>query len=775
MHPQLKNRLRGSEVNQKSEVNQAEVTMSIPNQYHIMMECQLLQHVNTQITNTIKQLETINAITWSGKTMLRKIVDLIPGTDCGKETMLQRYSHLGLLFTYNIDKEPEFCYSSQVVSSHGVLASMAVTILMAFSSGILLECDSSKLEDMIDNVCKIGTNSNDELLWMSQGVSNAITTGFHSINFIRDVSSLLPIMQSDLKVGFEMKNDTNDQLTQFKERLQATSITLLKRLAIMTQEISKLASSKEDEIFLHTNNDVVESSFIPSIMFGSQVEIKLTFSSIHSTLSSCYNPRVDFVPQSKSKSMEELLKRSTKIHLDSMTSPLMRCIIEARILSIYGECKIIILDAGHEPILRIATPEYRETRKLVYSPPYPAYPSGHLQLYNNGEVVREERQEIKSKNFEVNYHLSHAAFCLHENTLSDSIIYFIDEHPHRNGELIAREHYIWQLKRVCGSIRLDMNHTARHVNQPEYVDPDSSHQSSCIELALKSKNRSLLANMLAKYESESRSVERTPQELETMTSTVTREACEAFLSSGSSAEAEAYRKLVVERINNNDITEALKLCFICHQIPICRAIMNDSPPNSAVQTLRDTFEQMLKMESYVHERSKFLSICDEWYKVLEPQRLMNIEQREMLRKWINDRHYANAEDSVVSNMIQNCSMPKLEEQERKWNKAKKLKEEEESNQEKMKRNRADQKGAGKKGLHDNYLHRWTDGRTDRCTHGRTVIGWIATDGRTDGPSDRRTYERKDARTYGDRLYSNGRTMTGWIASRLEGSTDRQTG
>ena len=63
----VENRLRGSKVNQKSEVNQTEVTMCIPTQYHIMMECQLLQHVNTQITDTIEQLETIEAIEMVGE------------------------------------------------------------------------------------------------------------------------------------------------------------------------------------------------------------------------------------------------------------------------------------------------------------------------------------------------------------------------------------------------------------------------------------------------------------------------------------------------------------------------------------------------------------------------------------------------------------------------------------------------------------------------------------------------------------------------------------
>ena len=744
----VENRLRKSEVDQKSEVDLVEETRSIQTQYQIMMECQLLQHINTQITDTIQKLKTIKSSEWVRETMRRDILDSILRADCGTKTMLQRYSQLGLLFIYNIDKEPKLCYSSQVVSSHSVLASVAVTSLMAFLSGILLECDSSKLEDMIDNVCKIGTNSDDKLLWMSQGVSNAIITGFHSINFIRDVSSLLPIMQSDLKASFKMTTDTNDQLAQFKEHWQATSITLLKRLAIMTQDISKLASSKEDEISLHTKNDVIESSFIHSIMSDSQVKIKLTFSSIHSTLSSCYDSRVDFVPRSKSKSMEALLSRLTKIHLDSKSSPLMRCIIEARIISIYGECNIIILDADHKPILRISSSEYRETCELVYIPPSSAYPSGHLESYIDGKVVEITRQEIKSYNFEVNYHLSHATFVLHENTLSDSIIYFIDEHPHRNGELIAREHHIWQLKRVCGSIQHDMNHTTRQVNQPEYADLDESRQISCIDQALGSKNVSYLAKVLA----ESRSVEETPQDQtrkrrknkETKTkiyvrtspvSPVSRDACKIFLSSGSSDGAEVYRQLVVERINDDDITTALKLCCIGHQMPFCRRIMNESPSNSEVHTLRDTFEQIYGIESNKQEKSKFLSICDEWYRVLEPHGMMNI-QRELLREWINGRQYADAEDSVVSNMIKHCSMSKLEEQERRWNEAKELKEEDESNKEKMKRNRDDQKSAEIEGLLDNYLYGRTDRRTDERTDARTDA---RTDGRTDGRTQADTH------------------------------------
>ena len=106
------------------------------------------------------------------------------------------------------------------------------------------------------------------------------------------------------------------------------------------------------------------------------------------------------------------------------------------------------------------------------------------------------------------------------------------------------------------------------MSQGEYTISDSLHFSSCIEQALKCEKVSQLAKILAEYESESRSAEVNPSEM--MTSSVSRDACKLFLSSGSSVEAEVYRQLVVERINDGDITTALKLCCIGHQIPFCR-------------------------------------------------------------------------------------------------------------------------------------------------------------------------------------------------------------
>ena len=56
---------------------------------------------------------------------------------------------------------------------------------------------------------------------------------------------------------------------------------------------------------------------------------------------------------------------------------------------------------------------------------------------------------------------------------------------------------------------------------------------------------------------------------------------------------------------------------------------------------------------------------------------MNVEQSELLKKWISTRQYANTEDPDVSLVIEKCLKPKKEEEERKWQEAKKIREEEE--------------------------------------------------------------------------------------------------
>ena len=46
-------------------------------------------------------------------------------TDSSTEKMLQEYRQLGLLFTYNIDVEPQFCYNNKIVFSLVMLESVA--------------------------------------------------------------------------------------------------------------------------------------------------------------------------------------------------------------------------------------------------------------------------------------------------------------------------------------------------------------------------------------------------------------------------------------------------------------------------------------------------------------------------------------------------------------------------------------------------------------------------------------------------------------------------
>ena len=141
---------------------------------------------------------------------------------------------------------------------------------------------------------------------------------------------------------------------------------------------------------------------------------------------------------------------------------------------------------------------------------------------------------------------------------------------------------------------------------------------------------------------------------------MSRDACEVFLFSGRSVEAEDFCQFVVERINDGDITTALQLCCISYQMFLGRNIRDAISSTPDPRTLGDTFERMNKCASYTDEKTKFLSVCDKWYKVLEPQGLMDVEHRELLRKRIKEQQYADPEDSVVSMMIEKCLKAKQE-------------------------------------------------------------------------------------------------------------------
>ena len=100
---------------------------------------------------------------------------------------------------------------------------------------------------------------------------------------------------------------------------------------------------------------------------------------------------------------------------------------------------------------------------------------------------------------------------------------------------------------------------------------------------LKSDNVSQLAKILAKYESASRSSGVNSSEYKTefmTTSSVSRDACKLFqCPAGDPLKQDVYRQVVVDRINDDDITPALKLCFIVHQIPFCRDNMKFDLPD----------------------------------------------------------------------------------------------------------------------------------------------------------------------------------------------------
>ena len=151
------------------------------------------------------------------------------------------------------------------------------------------------------------------------------------------------------------------------------------------------------------------------------------------------------------------------------------------------------------------------------------------------------------------------------------------------------------------------------------ISAGSSNILNGVEQALKSEKVSQMAKALDECESILISADRLSifRGIYAMMSPVSSGACKLFLSSGSSVEAEDYRQLVVERFNNGDITTALKLCCIGHQIAFRRYKININQPISDAQTLKNIFVQMLRIGSYKQERTKFLSICNEWYRVLE--------------------------------------------------------------------------------------------------------------------------------------------------------------
>ena len=180
-------------------------------QYYSSMECQLFHHIDTQIIESIEKLETIDTMNEAVITERQDILDSIPGADCRTNKMLQKYTQLGLLFTYNIDKMPTFCYRNQILISRFILKSLADTVMMAFLTGILVNGHSIQLKNMIADLCNIDDGSSG---WMARCVSRVIITGIYSIDFIRDVSSLVQIKQTELKFDSRKVKHPSSQTLQ---------------------------------------------------------------------------------------------------------------------------------------------------------------------------------------------------------------------------------------------------------------------------------------------------------------------------------------------------------------------------------------------------------------------------------------------------------------------------------------------------------------------------------------------------------------------------------
>ena len=200
----------------------------------VMMECQLFHHIDTQIFETIGKLVIIDTMKEEVTTVRRDILDLIPGADCRTEQMLQGYRQLGLLFTYNIDEGPTCCCMDQNVYSRVVLLESVAVELLANSSEISLKSDLLELKNMIDAVCNIGAIGDHSLGWMSRFAIEATVTGIRSINFMSDVSSFVPINQTELESSLKMQAKP----FQFEQFANSQAVSTL--LAQAMKEMNKL-------------------------------------------------------------------------------------------------------------------------------------------------------------------------------------------------------------------------------------------------------------------------------------------------------------------------------------------------------------------------------------------------------------------------------------------------------------------------------------------------------------------------------------------------------
>ena len=516
-------------------------------------------------------------------------------------------------------------------------------------TNVAMEVLGDKIQEIVNNEQKL----HQTLCYLYGSVTSE--HGFdhsHVVNCVSDlVQSLVNSPQLNHIQTTELENLAIELL--HKSRYKTTAVTRIKaavenidiqsvitvfsdmldKFNISTIEPRKRVDANlcDDVEMLETANKVLSSACSDAIrsLIESRIEKSLVYDSHRKTARCLYSPinakltatrdinqRLTRVPKKKKASSSDASRRLTEMYSDLKEKRDLhaRLIAEARLISECEKFTITIVDVDGKAITQIHSPEESKTIEIEYVPPCSTYPTSHYDAYS---VNREKYDSFDETYKEIyknrkRYPRKHPelflALDIFNNTSSNKITDHIRAYPRHFGELLVIEHCASQLKRGRALLRLDMNHPTRQMNQGEYVELDSSQHFSCIKQALKSENVSQLAKVLAEYESETRSTQVASPETEFMTSHVPRDACKSFQSTGSSVEAEVYRQLGVERIIDGDITTALKLCCIGHQIRLCRDMIN---PISDAQTLGDTFEQMLKMESYEQERSKFLSICDE--------------------------------------------------------------------------------------------------------------------------------------------------------------------
>ena len=702
----------------KTAKNGTETGIGISSLYYTMMECQLFHHIDTQISETIENLETIDTMKGEVTTMRQDILDLIPGDDCRTEKMLQEYRQLGILFTFNTEQPKCFFMNQNVSSLVVLLESVAVTMLEAVSNGILGNADSIELKDMVD----FKSFNDDSLTWILTCVLGAIMTGIQSIDFVRDVSSLDRIKQTEQESSSEMAAGSSEY-EQFASS-RATSISTL--LTSAMQKMNKSEDVRISDITLaamkvltkHIQGKINERMahgqklhrtfcyFLNSVTSDpTRFDLEKFVNCVsHLGQLLVHSPQLSFIRTAELQNLVpvliQLILKSSRYKTAKITSKIIAGEIEIEnaitkffdmleklIDSIHitsldeipcDDVKVLdaikkVISSAWGDILSIV--QSRIEQSVVFYVHVGTTRMIYLPIIETLTVAANINQKLKRGStqkkpmpisLDASRQLTEMCKYLKETRDENLQVRSISENrPRHSGELIANKQYAGQLKRGRSLLRSYTNYPLKQINQCGYAAIDSSNLFSCIEQALKFEHVSQLANALNECESILRSADKfaTYHEIYAMMSPVSRDACTLFLSNGSSMEAEVYRQLVVERINDGDITTALKLCYIGHQVPFCRNNTKINQPISDSQTLRDTFNQKLNMESYEQEMSKFLTICDEWYRFLEPRGLMNVEQRELLREWISARQYANAEDPTVSLLIEKCLISKRREME----------------------------------------------------------------------------------------------------------------